>query len=475
MKQKQKGMKKRRNRELLLLSLFLLWCLNAKGQESQLKLSKDQFISIVKSYHPVMKVAALQVKKAQADIQAARGQFDPSITANLDRKSFDGKIYYSYFNPQITVPTWYGIDFKAGLEEVIGDRVSPESTLGKTSYIGVKLQANSLLFDKRRAALRQTQSLKMMSEEDKRNVLNDLLYNALLSYWNWVKEYQLYNTISENVKINEKRLRFVTTDYEQGFRPAIDTIEALAQLQNFYLQQKAAWLSFQNAGLELANYMWLDNNQPFEWSDQIIPDSIDNTQQIDIPILADLLYQTNNNHPKLKSISFKLDVLKTEKKLKAQYIIPKLSLNANLLNKGYSAPSDVSIPFLENNYKLGVNLSMPLFFREARGAYNAAKIKINQTIYEQDLYALQIENKLKSYYNEVTQLRQQIALAENIVVNYVRLLNGEKQKFEVGESSLFYINYRENKVTEAKQKLIELCYKFNKGYVSLFWASGQFD
>ncbi len=436
-------------------------------------LSKDEFLGIVKTYHPVVKQAALQVNRAEADVQAARGSFDPSVDAGLDRKTFDGKLYYSYFNPQVTIPTWYGIDIKAGLEEVIGERVTSEATLGKTSYLGVKIPANNLLFDRRRAVLRQAQSFVELSEAERRLTINDLLYDALAAYWNWVREYYNYTVISEAVRVNEERLKFVHIEYEQGARPAIDTTEVSAQLQNFYLQQSDALLAFRNAGFELSNYLWLDNNTPMDWRADILPADMEVFKDNSIPQLEELVSDAGINHPKILSLGFKTDVLETERRLKAQYLLPKLSVSANLLNKGYDAPERVTMPFLENNHKLGVDLSVPLLFREARGNYRAANIKLQEISLERERTVLQIENKIKSYYNEVLQLGTQIIIYEQALNNYQKLFRGEQIKFETGESTLFLLNSRENKMLEATQKLYELRTKWHKSYAALLWAAGR--
>ena len=442
------------------------------AQDTTFTLSKDEFLSIIKTYHPVVKQAALQVDRASAEVQAARGAFDPSLDVGLDRKTFDDKLYYSYFNPQLTIPTWYGIDIKAGLEEVVGERVTSEATLGKTSYLGVKVPVNNLLFDGRRAVLRQAQSLKQMSEAERMLIINDLVYGALSAYWNWVREYLSYNVISDAVRVNEERLKYVRIEYELGTRPAIDTTEVLAQLQNFYLQQNDAWLSFQNAGLELSNYLWVQDGIHMNWNNNIVPSQTELYEYNTIPGLEELI-AVAGNHPKLKSLFFKTGVLEIERKFKAQYLLPKLNLNANLLNKGYTTPNNFSVAFLENNYKLGVDLSVPLLFREARGNYRSAGIKLQEIALEQDQAALQIENKVKGYYNEVLQLSQQIMIYEQALGNYQKLFLGEKIRFETGESTLFLLNSRENKVLEATQKVYELRTKWHKSYAALMWAAGR--
>jgi outer membrane protein TolC len=84
-----------------------------------------------------------------------------------------------------------------------------------------------------------------------------------------------------------------------------------------------------------------------------------------------------------------------------------------------------------------------------------------------------IENKVKSYYNDVVFLRQQIVVNGSALENYKRLLNGENTRFTIGESSVFLINSRELKFIEAQQKVAELRAKFFKSYAGVQWAAGQ--
>jgi outer membrane protein TolC len=463
----------RKTSSRILIVLWMLFaCTCCRAEDTIATLSKDAFISVLRKYHPVLRQADLLVERTKAEILQARGAFDPKVDAGLDRKTFDNKLYYSYFNPQLTIPTWYGVDVKAGVEEIIGDRVTPEATLGRTSYLGVRIPANNLLFDSRRAVLRQAQSIRKVSEAERALIINDLFFNAMKSYWNWVGEYQQYRLISEVVRVNEERLKFVILEYEQGSRPAIDTIEALTQLQGFYLQQSDAWLSFQNAGLELSNYLWQEEDRPFEWSTSILPPESALGNHPEIPGLEQLIQHAAVNHPKLLATRYKGDVLETEQRLKAQYLLPKLNLNANLLSKGYDLPNELTMPFLENNYKFGFDFSIPLFLREARGAYQAARIKRQENVLEQQWLALQVQNDVKSYYNEVVQLHRQLKTFEQALANSIKLFQGERIRFEVGESTLFVLNSRENKVLETSQKLTELRAKLQKSHVGLLWAAG---
>ncbi|MGN6476997.1 MAG: TolC family protein [Flavipsychrobacter sp.] len=463
-------MKAVRNRWIFILYLLVL-VHDAIGAEKKY-LSKDELISIIRQYHPVVKQAGFTVQRAKAQLLQSRGNFDPALMGEVARKSLDGKVYYNYFNPQITIPTWYGIDIKAGIEDVSGNRVSPEATIGQTSYVGIKLSTNNLLFDTRRAALAQAKLFCSQTESEKQLVVNNVIFDALAAYWNWVREYQNYNIITNAIQVNEERLQFVRIEFEQGARPAIDTTETLSQLQTFYVQQQAALLAYLNAGIELSGFMWLDGNYPYKWDDNIVPDSSDWHTEYEVPALSKLL-EAVNNHPKLAAVNYKIGSLKIDQKLKSQYFIPKLSVNANMLSKGYYEQFPITGTQLENNHKIGISLNLPLLYRDAIGGYKASKLKVLEMQAEQSNLAVQLEIKVKMYYNEALSLKNQIETYTKAFENFQRLFHGEKFRFDNGESSLFILNSRENKVLEASQKLVDLKTKWHKSYAALLWASGQ--
>lgn len=456
---------------------FLIMTIGLKAQDSssnQKILSVEEFINIVRLYHPIVKQAGLSVQIAQANLQSARGAFDPSFYFSNDQKTFDGKNYYTYINPELKIPTWYGIEVKAGLENNSGQFLNSEITGGQTSYLGVSAPLlKNLVMDKRRAVLQQAKIFINLSEAERLNMINDVLFEAYTTYYNWLKEFQIYNILSDAVKVNEVRFNLVKIAFRQGDRPAIDTTEALTQLQNFQYLQSESLLKFKNAAIELSNFLWLQNNTSYLIKDDVQPKNFIRTNEKSIAVLDELLYIAKTNHPKLKMYDFKLQSLEVERKLKLQSLLPKVDIKANLLNKGYNVLKGASIPFYENNYKFGLDVGVPLFFREGRGAYKSARLKIEQTNFELNMQQLEIANKVRYYYNEVLGLRQQIQINENAYKNYQILLNGEETKFKAGESTLFVLNSRENKVLEAQQKLIELRFKLNKSQAALQWATGQ--
>lgn len=463
-------------KKLFILVAAVFFLQNARAADSSKILSLQNFLQVVKQFHPVAKQAGIQVDKASASLTIARGSFDPVLGSGGSNKTFDGINYYQHNSTQLNIPTWYGIEVTGGIEYLAGSRTDPTETSGKTSFAGISMPlAKNLLMDKRRAALQQAKIMIQASEQEKRVLLNDLLMDAADSYWQWVQSYLVYKAYNTVIELNNKRVSLVIAAYRLGERPAIDTTEAVTQLQAFEYQQNDALLAWQNATLQLNTFLWKQNNEPYEISFDVLPGKKieDLYDAVIFPELDKTIEQTLATHPELNLYTFKLNALTVEQKLKFQELLPKADLKYNQLGKGYNVAAAATKTLFDNNYRLGINFSVPLRLSQGRGEYKMAKLKISETRLQQNQKQVALINKVKNYYNQLVNYKAQVNLLQKTYANYSQLQRGEETKFFNGESSLFLVNSRENKTQEALIKLTEATIKYNKTSIALQWAAGQ--
>lgn len=443
------------------------------AQDSLSVLNSEQVLLLVKKYHPIARQAQIGVQQSNANITLARGAFNPIIGGYLAQKNFNQIEYYNFTNAQIIIPTWYGIELSSGIQDLTGQRLNQDETNGKTSYAGISLPlAKNLIIDKRRAFLQQAKLYQTMAKAEQRALLNDILMGAMEHYWQWVNAYQSYVIMNNNLSINKTRLELIKKTFINGERPAIDTIEAITQLQSFEYRKNEYWLAFQNAGLALSAYLWKSNNEPYYLPENVIPqtgwENEMNLTNFNL-VLADLL-NTAENNPTLVQYKSKIDVSVVDKRLKFQELLPKIDLSYNHLNKDYAWNNEGLL--LNNNYQYGIKFEMPLFLSEGRGEYRMAKLKLEASKLDLNLKQQQVEIKVKQYFNEYVNLKKQIILQSAAYSNYTQLLKAEETRFFNGESSLFLINSRESKALEAQEKLIELKTKYYKTIYGLQWSAG---
>lgn len=312
------------------------------------------------------------------------------------------------------------------------------------------------------------------TKQEQTIAINQLLYDAVTTYWTWVGHYAIYNLYNTATEANKKRLAFVKQSAIYGDRAMIDTVEVYAQLQFFEQNKVEAIRNFKNSTLALSTFLWL-NDKPVLLSENVLPDSgwvnvvaAKNFEPLIKNIDIDIL-----QHPKLQMLGFKNKALLIDKKFKKQNMLPKFDVKYNFLNSGINLPNNIFNSFLNNNFKYGIAFTMPLYLRTAKAEYKEVKLKILQNNLEIGSNELVLKNKVLSAYNDIEQLQKQLTLIKSMLESYTKLLNVEEQKFSIGESNLFIVNSRELKKLETQEKLIEVKIKLNKSIAGLAFAYGN--
>jgi outer membrane protein TolC len=460
--------------------IFLLFLFSLKGfsQDSLKTLNADQLMNIVRTYHPIVKQADIRIERSVAELLMARGAFEPVLSNNSGQKTFDNLNYYTYSATEIKIPTWFGIELSGGIEDLSGSKFDPTETLGKTNYLGVTVPlVKNLLMDKRRATLKQAKIYTTMAEIEKRAVVNDLLMQAIESYYAWVKSYQTLVVVQNNLLTSKKRADLMSRSFFNGEKSAIDTLEAYTQYQSFQLLQQNKELDFNNASLSLSSFLWKNENEPTVLPKDVVPQvNWENELKLDsfTVVLDDLLSFSSASNPNIQLYTYKLNGLEIDQKLKFQELLPKVDFKYNSLSKSYDFAKNIGgHSVFDNNFLYGVKVEMPLLLAKGRAEYKISKLKIADTRIDQTQKIVFNALKIKGYFNEYETLKSQIALQAQIYSNYRKLVEAEEKRFENGESSLFLINSRENKALESQEKLIELKTKYYKSIFALQWISGK--
>lgn len=460
---------------LIILAVFLLPIISVADTTNVFLLS--DFYKQILLYHPVVRQAGLLSEQAQQEIRLSRGNFDPKLVSKFYEKEFKGSHYFTTWDNALKIPTWFGIDIKAGFEKNTGEYVSRESVTPDNglSYIGVSVPiGQGLLIDQRRATLQQAKLLERMAEASKVSMINKLLLEASKDYWDWAFYFQQWQLYNYGYDLAILRFNGVKERAEQGDLPAIDTIEAKIQMQTRAVMLKQAQLEYQNASLILSNYLWTVSDTPVEITDEVIPpDDISAEINLAHDSIDHLMDLAKRNHPELIKIDVKQEQLEIERRYLADKFKPKLNLEYNLLQQGF--PVDEAAfdgAYFSNNYKFGFSFEYPIFLRQERGKFQINKLKQISTDFEQQQQGREIVNEIQTHYNTMLLLKDQIELQEEMLVNAIALRNGEQSLFENGESSLFLINSREMNLISSQIKLFELKTKYAKAKAYLAWAAG---
>ncbi|MEY3052482.1 MAG: hypothetical protein RLY31_2267 [Bacteroidota bacterium] len=465
---------------LILLALLpggALVPLSAQNDPQPLALAS--FLETVRQYHPVSQQADLLESEALANLRMAKGGFDPALYGSFDHKSFDGKNYFRIGEGGVKLPTWFGAEGKIGYNYASGVFLNPANQLPGDGQLilGASLPLlRGLAIDARRASLFEARIQQNINRTQQRLVRNDLLFEAAKAYWNWSLAYSWLQVYQEALQVASFRLDGIRTSWLMGDKPAIDTLEALVLVQDRILQRNDAAVILRQTSLELQTFLW-NNGIPLPLNPNWIPEPPGGSLAVFLPQNLDP-QQVAADHPAIRQYDLKLQQLEVSRRWKQEQLKPRLDLSYQMLGDGPQLRPDGNGNLYElfrENYKLGVSFGFPLLLRKERGGLELARIKILDTRLDQSQKQLEIRNKVAAYEAELRNLEQQILVASDMRDNYQRLLDGETEKFNVGESSLFLVNSRENKLLEANVKLLKLEAERSKILVALRWASGRLE
>ncbi|PAM96676.1 transporter [Flavobacterium sp. IR1] len=458
-------MEKRRNNSKYVVFSFLFFfgfCTSYSQDFIQEELSYSEFLGYVKKYHPLVKQANLEVSTAQAKLMMARGGFDPKIEVDYNKKEFKGTEYYSLLNSSFKIPTWYGIEIKAGFDDTDGQYYNPQNrtpNAGLTS-LGLSVALGQGMFiNQRMADVREGKLQIKLSDAERKLKAIAVLYKASEAYFEWRKSYNEAELYKNYLGFASTRFKGVKKLIELGDSPAIDSVEAKITVRNRELNLENGNLKLAKAKLNLANYLWIEN-VPVELDDVVKPEqnliqTLEETLKTDTMLVN---VESLESHPKIQSLETKLSMLEINRQLKANMLLPKINVGYNYISEPVYFDS-----FNADDYKFNVDFSIPIFLRKERGSLKIAKLKIQDLKFDIEQQRLELKNKIKAQQTEITSLKRQKAVIDNLVQDYLIMLNSEEKLFSFGESSIFLINSRENNLVSAKLSQISI---ENQFYIS---------
>jgi len=451
----------------LKFSLILWWVLfstlSATAQLADDALSEFEYLELVLSNHPAAKRAENLREMGDFSVMAAKGNFDPYVYSKNKQKYFKDTDYYRLTNSGINLPTRMGISFQGGYDWNDGEFLNPENSVPNDGlwYAGVSVPLlQGLLFDENREALQLAFIDRNYYNNQANLILNDILLEASNYYWRWVQMNYQQEIIQDAYEFAALNFQNYKTSFIQGDKPAIDTLEAFIQLQNFAVQRQQIINDLESARLTLFTFLWEDADSPYDEIalrptafDELTISEMDSLR-INLPVFVE-------DHPELRKYDLRIQQLAVENRMKREKLKPKLDVEYNFIQ----APS---ADFREiqglDNYNWGFSFSFPLFLRSERGALKMNNIKLENTTYEYQQKRLSIKNKARQYEFAFSNIAQQLNTYQSVVSQYERLLLAELRKFEIGESSIFLINYRQMSLVNAEMKLVELQSKYRLYY-----------
>ncbi len=429
----------------------------------------EQFLDIVLKANPTSISAELENDVASATLRNAQGGFDPIFNLQYEYKTKEGAPTANVLNAGLELPlsTLFGPKFVAKYKRGEGTRISNvDRTVGDgEASVGVKVPLLQGIFtDKRRASLAKATFTLDLAKANQREQQNELLREASLAYWSWAEAYGQMDVAKAVLDLAIVRYKGIAERARRGEAAPIDSVEALLEVEKRRGDFLKAERKAESATIKLSVFLWNQDGTPKQIT--AVP-----TKLPPLPSISAFQIQNDKRlaliqRPEIGQIEFEQRSASIDLAFNSEFQRPFIELSAEAMQYKFST-------FGVNDYRLGLTVSQPLFFREANSNVQLAEIKVRRT----DLKRLEIERKILASVDDavsaIERAKERVEVAEREVQYALLVQEGERRKFQLGESTILILNLRERATAEAQTKLIEARADYLRAISDYLWATGR--
>lgn len=435
-------------------------------------LGLDRFLGMVLRSNPEVQSIRLEDNRAAAMLLDARGGFDPHLDSGYEYKTQDDKDKLNVLRSGLSLPfnlplsPSLTLDYRRGLGSSIDPSVST-SEFGETRF-GIEFSPlQGLTTDKRRAKLSKARLEPRRADAVQATRRNLLLLDATQAYLSWIQASQVLQVNRDLLDLASRRQAFVTRRARVGEEAAIDSVEAELAAVSRQGKVADATRKAEQAATKLAVFLWEPDGTPmtfeFEAPDtEALPNGPSSDDELRAP---EAIATALDRRPELTEIDLKLRQTRIQQRLARAELRPDIKLEAQAVSYD-DTPTNVS------DVKLGLKLDQSLFFRGDRSAVETAEIETLQFDFKRDLTERKITADVEAALIGIRQARRRVDAAERRVQLARRLQQAEQRRFDLGESTLFLLNQREQALGEARIERIEARIEVRRARAEYRWATG---
>ncbi|MBV6646749.1 MAG: TolC family protein, partial [Cyclobacteriaceae bacterium] len=394
---------------MVLLFTFVLALLELKSQPDSVELQEstqtimklEEFIAIVLANHPVVKQGELQNLFADAELRTAKGGFDPKITAAYDLKNFKEKEYYNMLNATLKVPTWFPVDpkitFDRNTGEFLDESISiPNENQNRQFSAGLSLPIGKGLFiDERRMALQQARIYRDITEAEQIKIINKILLQSIKDYLEWNLAYQEVLLLEQSIEIASELFDRIVIDFNFGEAAVVDTVQAMITYQSRIADYEQVKFDFVKSRLAMSVHIWSEDLTPLELQESTIPDTLTAFGGIpDTETIENMIDWALINHPEIQKLNAKINQLEVENRWNRESLKPQIDLSYSFIDAPLTPVGEFESPSFNDNYKLGIDFSFPIFLRKERGKLQKTTLKIQENNLEVNRAKQNIKNSI---------------------------------------------------------------------------------
>jgi outer membrane protein TolC len=440
------------------------------------ELTLEAYLKAVDGNFPGLISAEDQRRIASANRLEKQGVFDPLFSTEdgytrMQNTSKIGEAKQVLFNyPKLELP------FRSGVRIFGQYRLDPNSA--QSPYIetgeggeysgGVFIPLmRGLGYNEQSVAEKEAKFGEELASQTYSLTRLDTLLRAGATYWSWVGS-KLKTDVSRHIMgLSEVVTNIAKQQEQNGDLARIYVTEAEEDVERRNADLAQAERDFQRFSFRLSALLFDIGGIPLPLPrEENVPAQIPNPKPISESELEHNVTLALATRPELKAIDVEKKSATVELKFARNQLLP--ALNAVYTN-GY----DTGFNGIHNVYRGQLTFSEPLFLRTARGKIAAAKLRLDKLAKDRQAEEQRIRNEVCDAISAINLAYKRYAALEIQVQKAEQVYLGERERFSVGDSTVFLMAERERQLNEAKIRVIDAEVEYHTGVLALKAITSQ--
>lgn len=443
-------------------------------QETLEALTLEKVLNQVRQNHPKLYSADIERRIAGAKLLEKQGAFDPGISLETDYLRYNdfinrGKTSTAFDNDlSFNWLTRSGLRFSTGARYNTGDVKPPLYPTGDTGeyFLGMKMPLlRGFRINDKVAAEMQAEIGIPLADAAYTETRLSILLQAAYTYWNWAMAERKVKISKNILALADVRYKAIQERVNQGDLPHIDAVEANQEVQRRQGFVVKTIRDYEKQIFKLSRYLWEPGGKPSPMELSAISATFPEPVPFSDDDWMDGRKAALEKRPELKTLTLQKEITQVDLKFAKNQRLPVMDLFAT---PGYDTGEKSIGPTL----KAGVALVVPLRQRTAKGLILAAEYKIQKLDMEQRLLLQQVLLEVDDAVSAINAAYEQYLAAKQEYQLAKELEQGERDRFDYGDSTLFLVNQRERATAEAEMKLLDLETEYRQSLANFEAATG---
>ena len=441
-------------------------------------LTLDTVVQSALESFPSVIAAARRKDMAAGEKLSAEGGFDTSVKL-FTRADVVGIYQNQIVDLGIEQPTpYWGTTFFGGYRLGTGkfaiyDAKATTAEAGEfRAGVTIPLWRNQTI-DRRRASLAQAELAQLIAHHEYDTVLLELQRVATQRYWDWVLAGQRLVAARELLRIAETRDAGLRARIASGDLPAIDATDNQRAILERRERVVAAERLLEQAAIQLSLYLRTPDGEPQLPAPEDLPEGFPEPRLPERLHLRDLIDEALSRRPELKRLEQQRKNSEIDRDLAHNQRQPAVDLTL-------SGAQDIGVDPMTQYYQInrsqvfvGVSVDLPVQQRVADGRIASTEANLERLAADIHLANDRIKAEVKDALSAITAALKRVNIARQHRETAVQMEEGERTRYELGDSNLMFVNQRELASGDAAILTAEALNSFFKSLADYRYALGD--